>query len=227
MLIRNYAMGAFALTATVFSSAAGASWFNSADWKLLELPGKSAPHFFAKPDEVLEVSSDSAVGFLYREIDSSPDKDAVLRWRWTVQRTIAATDQAANGGDDRPLAVHLWFDDDESGSLFGFLGRMLGYPKVGHLITYVWGGTRGQNTIVPNPHYEKGAIIILQNADSEIGRWYDEARDISSDYSAAFGELPNLTALRYMAISADTDDTRSTSTALISGLTILFSGRPE
>ena len=80
-------------------------------------------------------------------------------------------------------------------------------PRIGHLITYVWGGKQPAGSILRNPHYpDKGKLIILHDGTKRSKGWLHESRDIAADYRASFGKEPNLSKLRYVAVSGDTDD---------------------
>ena len=165
--------------------------------------------------DVIEVVADGSVAFLYRELEPPMTPSPRLEWQWRIDRNIPPTDQASTETDDRPLAVHIWFDDG-GGSLLGSVASLLGRPRVGHLITYVWGGKRPAGTIMPNPHYpKKGAIIILRNGSAPAKGWQREARDIAADFHASFGVAPDLSKLRYVAVSGDTDDGRTRARARI------------
>lgn len=194
-------------------------------WKLLKLDGKRPARFDFDGKNALEVTSNASVGFFYRELDSSGDNKQVVRWRWRVDRQVPPTDQASKGEDDRAIAVHLWFDDDTSGSLFSVFNRLLGRPKIGHLITYVWGGVRAPGAMMANPYYDKGAIVVLRTSRQDrTGQWVAEERHVGADYARAFGHRPDLSKLRYIAISADTDDTGSTSVARVADVVLAGGG---
>lgn len=221
-MLARIALGAAILVGGVAAGAAkGPSLIGGGGWKLIKLKGKDVTRFEIANNSELKVDAESAVGFYYTKLADIVDEKATLQWRWRVDRQIPPTDQARKGGDDRAIAVHLWFDDDESGSLFGKLGGLLGYPRVGHLMTYVWGGVREANTVMANPYYDKGAIIIVRNgkAPGKDG-WQLERRDVVADYARAFGREPDLTKLRYLAISADTDDTGTVSSARVADVAL-------
>jgi hypothetical protein len=164
-----------------------------------------------------------SVAFYYRALNPRKKFGRRIAWRWRVDRTFPATDQAAKGGDDRPIAIHLWFEGRD-GSPLGSLSSLLGRPRVGYQITYVWGGKRARGAIVDNPYYKNGAIIIVRNGGTALGHWYAEIRDIVADFKRAFGFAPDLTTLRYVAVSGDTDDTAATSAARIADIRISGSG---
>ncbi len=186
-------------------------------WRNLKVPGQDENQFSFQ-DNTIQVISDSSVSFRYLKIPKSRPAPPVVQWSWQVKRYSALSYQDEQGHDDRPLAVHLWFDDATDGSLFGAIGRIFGYPKVGHLITYVWGAQEQAGTILPNPHYAKGSIIVLVGQGGKAGHWSDVRRDIVQDYMRAFDEVPDLATLRYVAISADSDDMSGYSQAVVRSL---------
>ena len=221
VLVRIALSAAILVGGAAASIAQAPSLIDAGPWKLIKLRGKDATQFEVEKNRELKVEAKGAVGFYYTELADIADDKVMLRWRWRVDRQIPATDQARKGGDDRAIAVHLWFDDDETGSLFGKLGGLLGYPRVGHLMTYVWGGVRDANTVMTNPYYDKGAIIIVRNGKaSGKGDWRFEQRDVVADYARAFGRKPDLSKLRYLAISADTDDTGTISSARVADVAL-------
>jgi hypothetical protein len=62
---------------------------------------------------------------------------------------------------------------------------------------------------------------VLRPADSPTGEWFAERVDIAQDYRDSFGEDPPDPS--QIAISADTDDTGSTSSGFVA--TLAFVGR--
>ena len=133
-----------------------------------------------------------------------------------------AKDYPTRGSDDRAVAVHFWFDTgDRSSTLFGRVAQLFGYPKVSHAITYVWGGVRGAGSVLRNPYFPNGAIIILRDRSALPGRWYDERRDLAADLRQAFGDTVGVQHLRYVALSGDTDDTSTRSLARVSDLLLI------
>lgn len=201
-------------------------------WRVLEVPGKTPTRFTVSESGQIKATARDSVGFLYRKVapdgGCEPSVGAAMRlaWRWRVDRTPPPTDQGAKGMDDRPLAVHVWFaGEDGSKGQWSLLDRigawMLNHPLPGKALTYVWGGTGQRGDRLPNPYLEStGHIIILRPGDSAIGRWFRESVDIAADYERAFGHPPSRPA--FVAISADTDDTRGMSIGVVSD--IAFAG---
>ncbi len=198
--------------------AASQAW-SSPGWELLKVPGKTAAQFALTKSGTIRVTAKSAVGFLYRPLQNSEAKGYLVDWRWRVDRSFPATDLTVKGQDDRPLALHFWFDDPKnSSSLFGGIGSLLGFPRVGYVLTYVWGGKQSRGTVMKNPHYGKGAIIVLRSGKAALGKWRREKRNIAGDFKRSFGHLPKPGTLKYVAVSGDSDDSLSDSEASISNL---------
>lgn len=191
-------------------------------WKLLKLDGKVPARFAMNKNRELQVDANAAVAFFYRELARDAGQNKTVLWRWRVDDQIPPTDQGRKGSDDRAIALHLWFDDDTGGALFGALGSLLGRPRIGHLVSYVWGGIRAPGAMMANPYYDKGAIFVVRTARTGVtGKWYDEARNVAQDYKRAFGHVPDLSKLRYIAISADTDDTGAVSSARVADVVLV------
>lgn len=197
------------------------------DWKRLELPNQPPAEFAFSPSGDLTVRTDKSVAFLYRAIaDSAGSKNFNLSWRWRVDHGFLPTDLGIKGKDDRPLAVHLWFADDRANSIFGPLGWVFGYPHISHTVTYVLGGNHPPGSVVANPYYDNGVIICLRGRQMTPGRWYSEKRDIETDVARAFPGHSMMKRLKYISVSADTDDTGGSSVARIAALTLMKAGRP-
>lgn len=183
-------------------------------WRELKVPGVARNQFVVHGD-AFQIQSNASVSFRYFKIPKHREAPAQISWNWRVDAHSPVASQTTAGRDDRPLAVHIWFDDAAEKTLFGGIGTLLGYPKVGHLLTYVWGAKEPAGSVLPNPHYDKGKIIVLVGDDGSTGQWRTIKRDIRRDYHRAFGIAPDLTRLRYIAISADNDDLGGHSTAAV------------
>ncbi len=206
----------------LFVAIAGPSASSRSQWDVLKVPGKTVAEFALTRSGTIRVTARNAVGFLYRPLEKSETTGDRANWRWRVDRSFPATDLTVKGKDDRPLALHFWFDDPEnSSSLFGGIGSLLGFPRVGYVLTYVWGGTQPRGSVIPNPHYAKRAIIVLRSGKAALREWRKESRNIAADFKRSFGHPPTPGSLRYVAVSGDTDDSRSESVASISNLRIV------
>ena len=75
-----------------------------------------------------------------------------------------------------------------------------------------------------NPYYDGGAIVVLRGGEASAKTWYGETRDIAADAARAFASPPRPATLRYIAVSADTDDTATSGRARIAGLVLSGGG---
>ena len=196
-------------------------------WQRVEVPGKPATEFVPS-DGAIRVSADSSVAFLVRELTAEEAAMPPLSWRWRVDLANPVTDLSAKGGDDRPLAVHVWFPPDpDAESLFSQFRRdmagLFGMPLPGRAVTYVWGGHGERGQMIENPYFQgSGVLVTLRPGAAPTGRWFAESVDPVADYERAFGTpAPTPT---HVAVSADTDDTMSRSLAWIADLVFGISG---
>ena len=162
------------------------------------------------------------MAFLDRPLDESMELNRRLVWRWRVDAAVPPTDLSRAPGDDRSLAVHVVFPLDQDRLSFwerveSAVTGMVAPPLAGLVLTYVWGGTQAEGSVVPNPFFDaKGRIIVLRNGAAALGRWTAEDIDFVADFRAAFGYEPP--APSYIAISSDSDDTGSLSRGVIAEL---------
>jgi hypothetical protein len=194
----------------------------TAGWSSYTPRGKDTAEFQVDADGSLIVRADQAVAFLYFFVPAAEANAQTLSWDWRVDKSFPGTDLSQPGADDRALAVHVYFSDQNIG-LMKRLGRGLagvfGLPVSGRALTYVWGGKRPKGTVIPNPFMAagEGVFIIRQSAEMvSPGQWVTEKIDLTADYKAAFGADPP--PVNVIAVSADTDDTGASALALLRGL---------
>jgi Protein of unknown function (DUF3047) len=202
----------------------------AAGWRELEVTGKPGNRFVGQPDGAIEVVSSSSVSRLYRPIEVDLDATPVLRWRWRVDEPVPPTDLTQKGEDDTALTLYVGFPwDSGEASFTERLTRPLveayaGEDAPGRVLAYVFGGEQARGEVVASPHLRSaGAMRVLRPADSPTGEWFEERVDLVQDYREAFGEDPPDPT--QIAISADTDDTGSTSRGLVADLA--FVGRDD
>ncbi|MFN3231444.1 MAG: DUF3047 domain-containing protein [Alphaproteobacteria bacterium] len=192
-----------------------------AGWSTFSFDNSAPARFIGHEDGRLEVYTYSSTSLLYRDLISDEPGER-LSWRWRVDRATARTDLSQKGGDDRSLAVHLWFPETAGHrpGLFTQIGRgvarALGAPVPGNSITYVWGGKHPPATMLPNPYFNDGVIIVLESNQAPLKTWRDVSVDWRADFKNAFGyEAP---APSHIAVSADSDDTGSQSRGFIADI---------
>lgn len=170
---------------------------------------------FTARGAVLDLRADGAASLLWSP--SSTWTARVASWDWSVSASVPATDLARRGGDDRNIALYFVFlPEAEARAMQGAsVTRLLRHPDVRALV-YVWGGAHARGARVASPYLgAQGATIVLRPAGTGAAH---ESVDLAADYATAFGAAPE--ALVGLAVSADSDDTRSTLAAQVSGLSL-------
>lgn len=191
---------------------------DSSAWEEWSFPNRKPAEFSVSSDGTISVHAASAVSLLYRELRDDEKQAKSISWRWRVDEAPPPTDLTSPGEDDRALAVHIWFPpEDGSWSVMGAIRSLTGQPLVGYALTYVWGGAHPLKQILASPYLEKGAMIILRDATSPVGVWFEETVDLDADFARAFGHPPARRP-RYILVSADSDDTRSSIRAEIADI---------
>jgi hypothetical protein len=195
----------------------------AAGWRELSNPNKAENAYTVTPEGAIEVVSNNSVSTLYKPVDASIQERPILTWRWRVEEPAPATDLSAKGEDDCSLAVYVGFPY-EAGEA-SFLERLkrplveswAGENAPGRVLRYVFCGSHERGEVVESPYLgSAGFMQVLRPADSPTDEWFTEQVDLAADYRRAFGEEPPNPA--QIAIQADTDNTQSTSRALVADL---------
>lgn len=192
-------------------------------WEELVFDRKQANRFTANDDGEIIVESRGSVSVIKKDLSVDISNQPTLRWRWRVLDAAPATDLATKGSDDRSIAVYVAFPFiAEEATAFerikqGIIAAATGEDVPGRVLTYVWGGDRDRGTVIESPYLKSaGMMKVLRPSDTPLDRWYAEHIDIAEDYRQSFGRpAPNPL---YIAISADTDDTRSSAHAAVMDL---------
>ena len=166
--------------------------------------------------DTLDISSEGTVSVLWKKLPPSMWEANQANWDWAVEVSVPATDLTVKGGDDRNLSIYFVFSPQEylpesKGKLTDLLKN-----KDVRVLMYVWGGDHDRGEVLPSPYLEDfGKIIVLQRAGTGRAR---EQVNLANDFLRVFGENPK--KLVGIALSADSDDTRSTIYSSISNLKI-------
>ncbi len=194
-----------------------------AGWTLFSDDRWQPAQFRLRPDGAIEVRSDNSTSLIWKKVDQRDVQKTRLAWEWRVDEMMPPTDITVKGGDDRPLALHVWFMKPRDQLNFlerlraEFIELWVGLPVHGRLLTYVWGGRGKIGHAQPNPHVGDGSwMIVLRDGDAPTGVWFSESRDLVADYRAAFGEDPPDRGI--IALAADSEDTQTRSRAAVRGL---------
>lgn len=183
------------------------------------------------------VESPASYGNLVHAVQAAQGAGAQARtvaWRWRLDRAIERADLLTKAGDDAALKVCLLFD--MPAKRVPFVERQLlrvaraasGQALPAATLCYVWaplvsaasapGAAAGAvvggvpaapgGTVLPNAHTRRMRWMVLRGAESPLGIWQVEQRDLRADFLRAFGDeasaVPPLVAV---LVGADADNT--------------------
>jgi hypothetical protein len=190
-------------------------------WEHVALPGKTRVQFVPARDDgraALEATAVSAASVVRKRVRIEPQDLGRLRFSWKVPQLIEAADLATREADDAPVRVILAFDGDRSrmsakdAMLSELMRTLTGEEMPYATLMYVWCNKRAPGTVVRSPRTDRVRKLVLESGPERLHRWLDYERDVRADFEKAFGEPPG--ALIGIALMTDSDNTRSTATAL-------------
>jgi hypothetical protein len=168
--------------------------------------------------KTLSIASDGSVSLAYARVKPGLWGAKAAKWSWAVEKSVPATDLAKKGGDDRNASLYFVFLPEAEAQALGEKAniRKLLTSKSARVLVYVWGDNRGRGTVLSSPYLgSRGKTILLRKAGT--GR-FSESVNLSDDFKRAFGGAAG--ALVGLAVSADSDDTKSSIQASITGLSL-------
>lgn len=174
---------------------------------------------------VAQGSYANAVHPLNADVAASP----ILSWSWRVDQFPAGSDLTVRRGDDLAAKVCVLFDLPLSRLSFVDrvlieLGRRLfklDLPAA--TVCYVWDRTLAAGTWLPNVYTDRVRMLVLRSAAAgDVGRWFEEHRDLRADFSSAFGDeaeggLPPVSAVGF---ATDADNTGGQALAYFGDITL-------
>lgn len=154
----------------------------------------------------LDLKSAGDHSTIAKEIRVDLDITPILTWQWRVVRL-------PQGADLTERAT-----SDATGHLFVVWPR---FPALlrSRLIGYVWDRSLPIGSIVRSRKTGTVTFIVVRTGEEGLGQWFEERRNLVEDYRTVFGEAPFTP--RAIALSIDTNDTRSSAEALFGRIALV------
>jgi hypothetical protein len=201
-----------------FSSAAGPQL--PAPWRIVTLP-KIPRHteytlVDAEGRRVVRAEADASYANVVHPLNADVRGTPILHFAWRVDRFPAESDLSTRRGDDVAAKMCILFDVPLERLSFldrtkVELGRRLFEPDLpAATICYVWDRTLPRDTWLDNAYTDRVKYLVLRtSAGGDERRWFDERRDLRSDFARAFpleaaAGLPPVLAV---AFATDADNT--------------------
>lgn len=165
----------------------------------------------------IEAHADKSMALLARPVEVDLAKTPILCWRWRVDAPLKAADLATKAGDDYAARVYLSFEVPPDTLSLGTrltlkLARSLrGNQVPDAAVNYIWDNTHPIGTSQPNAYTDRVRMRVLRTGAADAARWVTERRDVTADFSQAFGHAPR--RLTGLAVASDTDNTGETAHA--------------
>jgi hypothetical protein len=185
-----------------------------AGWTHQTLPSVERPNRFdLVADEgvtVLRVLSDHSASSLAVVQRVDPAATPLLRWRWRVSNSVAASDLRRKAGDDYAGRVYVLFDLPPerlrvADRLKIAAARLLhGADLPAAALCYVWGTAQAAGESGWNAYTDRLRMLVVDSGNGHAGQWREVVRDVAADFRVAFGEP--VPAISGVAVAADTDN---------------------
>ena len=172
---------------------------------------------FSPQGDKLNIRAESAASLIWKPLPQNLNAARKARWSWSADQAVPPVDLTRKGGDDRVAALYFIFgeESDRSRTAIGLLRS-----ETVRTLVYVYGGGAPRGAVLPSPHLgARGKFVILRPANAAAGVTHAESVDLAKDFARAFGGAPPPLLLG-LAISTDSDDTKSVNSAMLSVLSI-------
>jgi hypothetical protein len=175
-----------------------------AGWSKYEtIGGRPAYDFTVAEDEgrrALLLRSHNDHSTIAKEVRVNLRATPILEWTWKAVKLPAGADIRKKETSD--LTAHIFV-------IWPRFPAMLR----SRLIGYVWDTTAPVQTVEKSRKTGTVVFFVLRSGPQDLNEWLTERRNVYEDYRRVFGEDPE--DPRAIALSIDTNDTRSEAEALI------------
>jgi len=166
----------------------------------------------------LSMTSNGSVSIAWTRVNQGDWGADGASWNWAVSQSVPATDLSRKGGDDRNISVYFVFvPESVAPSLQGAgIRSLLGRDDV-RVMQYAWGGNNAKGVPIASPYGARGTGVTIPLRNAGTGS-ASESVNLARDYTRAFGGEKG--ALIGLAVSGDSDDTKSVIQATVSNLNL-------
>jgi DUF3047 family protein len=172
-------------------------------WQKYETPGGHPAYDFTVVEDAgrraLRMRSAGDHSTIAKEMQADLTATPILAWQWRV----IGLPSGAN--------LENRATSDASGHIFAVWPRFPAFAR-SRLIGYVWDPALPVGTVVPSRKTSTVSFIVVRRGQSGLGQWLDERRHVADDHLEVFGDVA--TTLPAVALSIDTNDTRSAAEAM-------------
>ncbi|HEX7217169.1 MAG TPA: DUF3047 domain-containing protein [Methylomirabilota bacterium] len=172
-------------------------------WQKYETPGGHPAYDFTVVEDAgrraLRMRSAGDHSTIAKEVQADLTATPILAWQWRV----IGLPSGAN--------LENRATSDATGHIFAVWPRFPAFAR-SRLIGYVWDPALPVGTVVPSRKTSTVSFIVVRRGQSGLGQWLDERRHVADDHLKVFGDAA--TALPVVALSIDTNDTRSAAEAM-------------
>ena len=172
---------------------------NLDDWKERSFNGNTDYQIVtAGGAQVLRGSSDDTASVLYKEQKVSLKDTPWVNWSWRIENTLGALPEQTRQGDDFAARVYVVIST-------GFL------PWENIAINYVWASNTAMDTTWFSPFTDKSMMVAVRDADSGVGVWKHERRNVVADFKEYFDM--DIDEIDGYAVMVDSDNSDQKATA--------------
>jgi hypothetical protein len=175
-----------------------------AGWRAYETPGGHPKYDFTVVEDAghraLRMHGESEHSTIAKEITVDLTATPMVTWSWKMVALPI-------GADLRHRAT-----SDAAGHLFVIWPR---FPEMirSRLIGYVWDPHAAVDSVIPSQKTGTVTFIVVRSGTQGLGTWIEERRDVIADFRRVHDAAPPNP--RAVALSIDTNDTRSRAETLI------------
>lgn len=146
---------------------------------------------------------------LFKDIKFDIKEYQYVTWRWKAVKLPPEADVRDTDKDDQAVQFYVVFP------------RFPAFAN-SRLVGYIWDTTAPVGTELNSTKTSTTRYIVLKSGEKNLGKWFEETRNVYEDYKRLFGEEP--TEVGRVSVMIDSDDTKSDAESYVSG--IYFSKTP-